>query len=41
MTDNLLPIENGKTRQCHDGAIDIIQGRPDYVSVTNNLIEMR
>lgn len=39
VTDNLLPIENGKTRQCHDGAIDITKAA-DYVSVTNNLIEM-
>ena len=39
VTDNLLPIENGKTRQCHDGAIDITKAA-DYVSVTNNIIEM-
>ena len=26
VTDDTLPIENGKTRQCHDGAIDITKG---------------
>lgn len=36
MTDNLLPIENGKTRQCHDGALDITNGS-DYVTVSYNL----
>jgi pectate lyase len=36
MTDNLLPIENGKTRQCHDGALDISNGS-DYVTVSYNV----
>lgn len=36
MTDNLLPIENGKTKQCHDGALDISNGS-DYVTVSYNL----
>jgi pectate lyase len=35
-TDNLLPIENGQTRQCHDGALDITNGS-DYVTVSYNV----
>jgi pectate lyase len=38
VTDNLLPIENGKTKQCHDGAIDITKAA-NYVTVSFNLIE--
>lgn len=34
-TDDRAPIENGKAKQCHDGALDITQGS-DYVSVTYN-----
>ena len=37
-TDDLLPKENGKTRQCHDGAIDITRGS-NYVTVSYNLID--
>lgn len=37
VTDDTLPIENGKTRQCHDGAIDITKGA-DLITVSNNLI---
>jgi pectate lyase/pectin methylesterase-like acyl-CoA thioesterase len=37
-TDDLLPVENGKTRQCHDGAIDITRGA-NYVTVSYNLID--
>lgn len=37
-TDDTLPVENGKTRQCHDGAIDITRGG-DYVTVSYNLID--
>lgn len=34
-TDDRAPIENGKPKQCHDGALDITQAS-DYVSVTYN-----
>ena len=34
-TDDRQPVENGKPRQCHDGALDITQGS-DFVSVTYN-----
>jgi pectate lyase/pectin methylesterase-like acyl-CoA thioesterase len=37
-TDDTLPVENGKTRQCHDGAIDITRGG-DYVTVSYNVID--
>ena len=33
--DDRAPIENGKRKQCHDGALDITQGS-DLVSVTYN-----
>ena len=35
LTDDQLPIENGKTRQCHDGALDI-RDASDYVTVSYN-----
>jgi pectate lyase len=35
-TDDLLPIENGKTKQCHDGALDITNGS-DFVTVSYNV----
>ncbi len=38
ISDDTLPIENGKTRQCHDGAIDITRGA-NYVSVTYNVLD--
>ena len=34
-TDDRAPVENGKIKQCHDGALDISQGA-DLVSVTYN-----
>ena len=37
-TDDTLPIENGKTKQCHDGAVDITRGA-NYVSVTYNVFD--
>ena len=37
-TDDTLPIENGKTKQCHDGAIDITRSA-NYVSVTYNVFD--
>lgn len=36
-TDDTLPIENGKIKQCHDGAIDITKGA-DLVTVSYNVI---
>ena len=38
-TDDTLAIENGKTRQCHDGAVDVKNGS-DYVTVSNNRFEL-
>ncbi|MBT9491427.1 MAG: Ig-like domain-containing protein [Paucibacter sp.] len=38
LTDDQLPIENGKTKQCHDGLLDITQGA-DYVTVSYNVFE--
>jgi len=38
VTDDTLPVENGKTKQCHDGALDITQGS-DYVTVSYNVFE--
>lgn len=38
VTDDTLPIENGKTKQCHDGAIDITRGG-NYVTVSYNLLD--
>ncbi|MYM66762.1 pectin methylesterase [Pseudoduganella sp. FT55W] len=35
MTDDLLPIENGQVKQCHDGALDITNAS-DYVTVSYN-----
>lgn len=35
MTDNLLAVENGHVRQCHDGALDITSAS-DYVTVSYN-----
>ncbi|BDT61176.1 hypothetical protein MasN3_46700 [Massilia varians] len=34
-TDDRQPVENGKIKQCHDGAVDITRGS-DFVSVTYN-----
>lgn len=34
-TDDRHPVQNGKLKQCHDGALDINQGS-DFVSVTYN-----
>jgi len=36
MTDNLLPVENGQLKQCHDGALDITNAS-DYVTVSYNV----
>ena len=38
VTDDTLTIENGKIKQCHDGAIDITRGA-NYVSVTYNVFD--
>ncbi len=37
VTDDTLPVENGKTRQCHDGAIDITKGA-DLITVSYNVV---
>lgn len=39
LTDDKLPVEYGKTKQCHDGALDIKNGS-DYVTVSNNRFEL-
>jgi len=39
LTDDKLPIENGKTKQCHDGALDVKKAS-DYVTVSNNVFEL-
>jgi pectate lyase len=36
VTDNFLPIENGKIKQCHDGSVDITNAS-DYVTVSYNV----
>nr|WP_315393092.1 hypothetical protein [uncultured Duganella sp.] len=38
-TDDKLPVENGKIKQCHDGALDVKNGS-DYVTVSNNRFEL-
>jgi pectate lyase len=37
-TDDKLPTENGKLKQCHDGTLDIKNGS-DYITVSNNRFE--
>lgn len=37
VTDDTLPIENGKVKQCHDGAIDITKGA-DLITVSYNVV---
>lgn len=39
ITDDKLPVENGKIRQCHDGALDVKNGS-DYVTISNNRFEL-
>jgi len=39
ITDDRLPIENSKIKQCHDGALDVKNGS-DYVTVSNNRFEL-
>jgi pectate lyase len=39
VTDDLLPVENGKIKQCHDGALDVKNGS-DYVTVSNTRFEL-
>ncbi|KQV87848.1 hypothetical protein ASD15_27750 [Massilia sp. Root351] len=39
LTDDKLPISNGKVKQCHDGALDVKNGS-DYVTVSNNRFEL-
>ncbi|WP_313034271.1 pectate lyase family protein [Massilia alkalitolerans] len=35
VTDDTLPVEHGKVKQCHDGSLDIREGS-DYVTVSYN-----
>lgn len=37
VTDDTLAIENGKTKQCHDGAIDVTKGA-DLITLSYNVI---
>jgi len=37
-TDDLAPIENGKLKQCHDGALDI-KNASDHVTVSYNVFD--
>ncbi|CAN7268429.1 pectinesterase family protein [Pseudoduganella sp. LjRoot289] len=39
VTDNLLPIENGMIKQCHDGSLDITNAS-DYVTASYNVFTM-
>jgi len=39
VTDDLLPVVNGKRKQCHDGALDVKNGA-DFVTVSNNVFEL-
>lgn len=39
VTDDLLPIVNGKRKQCHDGALDVKNGA-DFVTVSHNIFEL-
>lgn len=39
LTDDKLPIANGKRKQCHDGALDIKNGA-DFVTVSNNVFKL-
>lgn len=38
LTDDMLPIVNGKPKQCHDGALDIKKAS-DFVTVSNTIFE--
>lgn len=37
-TDDLLPVENGKHKQCHDGNLDVKSGS-DFVTISYNIFD--
>lgn len=39
VTDNTLPVQNGKIKECHDGSLDVKKGS-DFVTVSNNRFEL-
>jgi pectate lyase len=39
VTDDQLPVENRKIKQCHDGTLDIKNGS-DYITVSNNRFKL-
>jgi pectate lyase len=39
VTDDTLPIVNGDTKQCHDGAIDVKNGS-DFITLSYNVFEL-
>jgi pectate lyase len=39
VTDDTLPIVNGETKQCHDGAVDVKNGA-DFVTLSYNVFEL-